>query len=88
MCIEKGGFVRETKSLISTAFQHHLSQKNLKASKNTKISNSYPETYMRCEEKHMLENSQKILRHKSGNFRQNWLLGTCSQMLRIKNKAT
>jgi hypothetical protein len=52
MCIEKGGFVRETKSLIPIAFQHHLSQKNLKASKNTKISNPYLETYRRCEKSH------------------------------------
>jgi hypothetical protein len=36
MCIEKGGFVRETKSLISTAFQHHLPKKNLKVSKKYK----------------------------------------------------
>jgi hypothetical protein len=28
--------VEKTKSLISTAFQHHLSQKNLKASKKYK----------------------------------------------------
>jgi hypothetical protein len=51
MCIEKGGFVRETKLIISTAFQHHLSKKIiLKRPKNTKISNPYPETYRRCKQ--------------------------------------
>jgi hypothetical protein len=50
MCIENGGFVRETKSLISTAFQHHLTPKKiLKRPKNIKISNPYPEMYRRCE---------------------------------------
>jgi hypothetical protein len=49
MCIGNDEFVRETKSLISIAFQHHLTPKNLKASKNTKISNPYPEMYKRCE---------------------------------------
>jgi hypothetical protein len=76
MCIEKCGFVRETKSLIPTAFQHHLSQKKiLRRPKNTKISNSYLETYMRCKKSHA-ENSEKsktqfrkIPRHNSGKFR-------------------
>jgi hypothetical protein len=84
MCIEKSGFVRETKLLITAAFQHHLSQKILTRPKNTKISNHYLETYRRCEKAHagkfrknqdtIPENSEtqfwKIPRHKSGNFRQ------------------
>jgi hypothetical protein len=70
--------VEKNKSLISTAFQHHLSQKNLKVSKKYKISNPYLETYRRCEKSHagkfrdtIPKNSetqfQKIPRHKSGN---------------------
>jgi hypothetical protein len=67
--IEKSEFIRETKSLIPTAFQHYLSQKKiLRRPKNTKISNPYLETYMRCEKSHAGK-FRKIPRHNSEKFR-------------------
>ena len=70
MCIENDGFVRETKSLISIAFQHHLTpKKNLKASKKYKNKQSLSRNVQAMRKNHMLENSEKIPRHNSGNFR-------------------
>ena len=81
MCIENGGFVRETKSLISTAFQHHLSKKILKRPKNTKkailiqkCTSDAKKSHAGKFRKNFRKNSEtqfrKFPRHKSGNFRQ------------------
>jgi hypothetical protein len=59
ICIEKGGFVRETKSLIPTVFQHHLSEKNLKSSKKYRDVQAM---------RKIKDTISKIPRHNSGKF--------------------
>jgi hypothetical protein len=69
--VHRKGWIRLRDQMINLNYPSNTiyPKKILKRPKNTKISNSYPETYRRCEKITCWKIPKKIPRHNSGKFR-------------------